>query len=120
MDLALATANVVAVRYESVQGYCKTCKHYETKRPLEIADNHRATLRLMRHVSLLNRWLPASKVSELLPAISTTTAWRYDRYILQTELPEPRLDGVEAILIDEKHLGAARGFITLVLNAQSG
>jgi len=45
--------------------------------------NHRATLRLMRYVSLLNRWLPASKVSELLPAISTTTAWRYDRYILQ-------------------------------------
>jgi len=120
MDLALATANVVAVRYEAVQGYCKTCKHYETKRPLEIADHHRATLRLMRHVSLLNRWLPASKVSELLPAISTATAWRYDRYILQTELPEPRLEGVEGLLIDEKYLGASRGFITLVLNAESG
>jgi len=38
----------------------------------------------------------------------------------QTELPEPRLDGIEGILIDEKHLGASRGFITLVLNAGSG
>jgi len=120
MDLALSTASLVAVWYEAVQGFCKKCKRYETIRPLEIVDHHRATLRLMRHVSLLNRWLPASKVCELLPSISAATAWRYDRYILQTEFPEPQLNNVQALLIDEKYLGASRGFITLVLNAQSG
>lgn len=72
----------------------------------------------MRQVCLLCRWLPTSRVCEVLP-VTAATAWRYDRYILQTELPEPKLEGLEAILIDEKYIGKA-GFITLVLNARSG
>ena len=51
--------------------------------------------------------------------MTPATAWRYDHFILKTELPEPNLNGQEAILIDEKHIGKA-GFITLVLNARSG
>jgi transposase len=72
----------------------------------------------MRQVSLLCRWLPVQRVCELVP-VMPMTAYRYDRYILQTELPAPHLDGLEALLIDEKHLGRA-GFITLGLNARSG
>ena len=113
MDMPLASAGFVGILYEAVQGYCRSCGRYHTCRPLEIVEGHQATLRLMRHVSMLCRWMPASRVYEVLPVIPST-AWRYDRYILQTELPEPKLDGLEAILIDEKHLGK-KGFITTVL-----
>lgn len=118
LDLPLGCASVVLLRYEAVQGFCTRCHHYQTVRPLEIVEHHRATLRLLRHVSLLCRWLPALQVCQVLP-ITPATAWRYDRFILQTELPAPNLDGLEAIIIDEKHLGRG-GFITLVLNARNG
>ena len=118
LDLPLGCASVVMVLYEAVQGFCTRCGHYETVRPLEIVEHHRATRRLMRQVSLLCRWLPTLQVCQVLP-ITPATAWRYDRFILQTELPEPNLEGLEALLIDEKHLGRS-GFITLVLNARSG
>ena len=118
MDLPLGPASFVLVVYEAVQGYCRHCSRYQTVRPLQIVEQHTATLRLMRHVSLLCRWLPAQRVCELVP-LTPMTAYRYDRYILQTELPAPQLDGIEALLIDEKHLGRA-GFVTLVLNARTG
>lgn len=118
LDLPLGCASVVAVVYEAVQGSCPHCRRYQTVRPLEIVEHHQATRRLMRQVSLLCRWLPTLRVCEVLP-VAPATAWRYDRYILQTELPEPNLDGLEAILIDEKSIGKGR-FITLVLNARSG
>ena len=118
LDLPLACAGAVAVVYEAVQGFCTHCRRYQTVRPLDIVENHQATRRLMRQVCLLCRWLPMLRVCEVLP-VTAATAWRYDRYILQTELPEPNLDKLEAILIDENHIGKA-GFITLVLNARSG
>lgn len=118
MDLPLGPATFVGVVYEAVQGYCRSCGRYETIRPLQIVEQHMATLRLMRQVSLLCRWLPVQRVCEVV-AVTPASAYRYDRYILQRELPAPRLDGLEALLIDEKHLGKA-GFITLVLNAHSG
>jgi transposase len=118
-DLPLGCASVVTVAYDAVQGCCKKCQTYETIRPLEIVPHHHATLRYMRHVSLLCRWLPASKVCEVVP-VSPSTAARYDRYILKTELPDPCLDDLGAIIIDEKYLGKSRGFITLVLNARTG
>ena len=117
-DLPLGPASFVGVLYEAVQGYCQSCGRYETVRPLGIVEQHLATLRLMRQVSLLCRWLPVQRVCELV-AVTPATAYRYDRYILQTELPAPQLDGLEALLIDEKHLGKA-GFVTLVLNARTG
>ena len=120
MDLPLASASFVLVVYDAVQGYCRFCARYETVRPLEIVEQHQATLRLMRQVSLLCRWLPLARLCELFPVIAST-AYRWDRYILQTELPEPCLDGLEAILVDEKavHKGQ-QGYVTVVLNARSG
>ena len=79
-DLPLACASVVAVVYEAVQGFCTGCSRYQTVRPLEIVENHQATRRLMRHVSLLCRWLPTLRVCEVLP-VTPATAWRYDRFI---------------------------------------
>ena len=118
LDLPLGPASFVGVLYEAVQGYCRDCGRYETVRPLGIVEQHLATLRLMRQVSLLCRWLPVERVCKVV-AVTPASAYRYDRYILQTELPEPRLDGLEALLIDEKYLGRA-GFVTLVLNARTG
>jgi hypothetical protein len=34
--------------------------------------------------------------------VPAATAWRYDRDVLEADLPTPDLDGIEAILIDEK------------------
>jgi len=55
MDLPLGPASFVLVVYEAVQGYCRHCAHYQTVRPLQIVEQHMATLRLMRQVSLLCR-----------------------------------------------------------------
>jgi len=120
LDLPLASAGFVLIDYEAVQGYCRHCRRYQTVRPLEVVEQHTATLRLMRQVSLLCRWLPLSRLCELYPVVAST-AYRWDRHILQTELPEPCLDGLEAILVDEKsiHKGQ-RGYITIVLNARTG
>ena len=117
-DMPLGPVSCVLVKYEAVQGYCKDCGRHETVRALQVVEQHGATLRAMRYVSLLCRWLPVQSVCELV-AITPMTAWRYDKYILQTELPAPKLDGIEALLIDEKHLGK-RGFVTIVLNARTG
>jgi transposase len=119
-DLPLASAGFVLVVYEAVQGYCRRCARYETVRPLDIVEQHQGTRRLMRQISLLCRWLPLSRVCELYPVIAST-AYRWDRYILQTELPEPCLDGLEALLVDEKaiHKGQ-QGYVTVVLNARTG
>ena len=74
----------------------------------------------MRQVSLLCRWLPLQRICEILPVVPST-AYRWDRYILQTELPDPQFDGLEAILVDEKAIQkGAGGFVTVVLNARSG
>ncbi|MDQ3565881.1 MAG: ISL3 family transposase [Pseudomonadota bacterium] len=103
-----------------MQGYCRHCARYETVRPLEIVEQHQASLRVMRQVSLLCRWLPLARVCEFLPVVPST-AYRWDRYILQKELPEPRLDGLEAILVDEKAIRKGQGgFVTVVLNARNG
>jgi len=118
-DLPLGCAGVVVAAYDAVQGFCKKCKTYETIRPLEIVPHHHSTLRFMRYVSLLCRWLPVSKVCEVV-SVTPSTAARYDRYILKTDLPDPCLDDLGAIILDEKHLGKRAGFITLVLNARNG
>lgn len=118
LDLALGPVTFVGVLYEAVQGYCRPCGRYETVRPLGIVEQHMATLRLMRQVSLLGRWLPVARVCEVA-AVTPASAYRYDRYILQTESPAPQVDGLEALLIAEKHLGRA-GFVILVLNARRG
>ena len=52
--------------------------------------------------------------------IATSSALRIDRWVLSEEMPEPCMDNVEGIIIDEKYLGHTFGFVTLVLNAGTG
>jgi len=119
LDMPMGNTEATAIAYEAVQGFCPHCKKYETVRPLDIRENGQATLRFMRYVSTLCRHVPASRVPELV-GVSPATAWRYDFHILSEQQPPPSLNGLDAILIDEKFLGKSKGFVTVVLNARNG
>jgi len=119
LDMPMGSTQATIISYEAVQGFCPHCKQYETVRPLDIQENGKATSRFMRYVSALCRHVPASRVPELI-TISAATAWRYDFHVLSQQIPPPAMDGVEAILIDEKFLGKSKGFVTVVLNARNG
>ena len=118
-DLSCGGGPAVEIRYPSIQGYCSCCKSYHTIRPKEIHPTRKATWRLMRYVSLLARFVPMSAMT-MLTEVPSTTAWRYDRDVLKEDLPEPDLDGIEALLIDEKAVRRGHGYVTLVLNADTG
>ena len=118
-DLSCGAGPVVKILYPSIQGYCSACASYHTVRPAEIHPTRKATWRLMRYVSLLARFVPMSGMTALVE-VPAATAWRYDRDVLQTDLPEPDLDGIESLLIDEKAVRRGHGYVTLVLNGDTG
>ena len=118
-DLSCGGGPAVEIRFPSIQGYCSPCGSYHTVRPKEIHPTRKATWRLMRYVSLLARFVPMNAMA-MLTEVPSSTAWRYDRDVLRTDLPEPDLDGIEALLIDEKAVRRGHGYVTLVLNADTG
>jgi transposase len=118
-DLSCGGGPVVKIHYPSIQGYCSCCASYKTIRPKEMHPTRRATWRLMRYVSLLARFVPMSAMTALVE-VPPATAWRYDLDVLKADLPEPDLDGIEALLIDEKAVRRGHGYVTLVLNADTG
>lgn len=118
-DLPCGGGPVVYIKYPSIQGRCSSCDCYKTVRPAEIHPTKKATWRLMRYVSLLARYVPMSEMRTLLE-VPQSTAYRYDRAVLEADLPEPDLDGIEAILVDEKQVRRGHGYVTLVLNANTG
>jgi len=63
--------------------------------------------------------MAADKVSEFVP-ISADTARRWDKQVLMATLSEPKLDGLRAILVDEKSIGKGHQYLTVVLNADTG
>ena len=118
-DLPCGGGPVVLVRYPAIQGCCSSCKRYKTVRPEEIHPTRKATWRLMRYVSLLARYVPLDAMVSFLE-VPASTAWRYDKDVLEADLPEPDLDGIEAILVDEKSVRRGHKYVTLVLNAKTG
>jgi transposase len=118
-DLPLGTAGHVYVVYPAVLARCPRCRDTYTLHPPGIAPHAKATDRLMRYVSLLARHLPLSRVAEVagLPA---ATARRWDKRVLEEDMPPVDLDGVAVLLVDEKHLGPSLGFVTLVLDGDTG
>lgn len=119
LDLPLGIFRKVLIDYEVVQGRCRGCGKYTTFKPAEMATEHSATWRYMRFVSGLCRHLSLAEVAEIVP-IHPSTAMRWDRRVLKEELPQPDLDNLHAILVDEKYLGRAHGYVTLVMNALTG
>ena len=119
MDLPIADAAVVYIIYPRVQGHCPNCRHFITTRPKEIHPTRDATWRLMRAVSTWASTAPASSVAAMFE-ISDATVRRYDHEVLKHDLPEPDLDGIRSLLVDEKHLGRRHGYVTVVLNGDTG
>ena len=118
-DLPLGTALMVLLVYDAIQGHCSACGAWATIRPAGIDDRARASRRLMEFVSCLARHLPLSHVKEIVP-VDDATAFRWDKAILQRNLPEPKLDDLRVLLIDEKAVRKRHGYVTLVMNGQNG
>ncbi len=117
-DLPLGPAKIVQIHYEAIQGYCNNCRHYFTIRPPGIDMSVKATRRLMHYVCRLCRYMPANKIPEFLP-ISTSTARRWDKVVLETHLPKVDLDNLRLIIVDEKSIGSHHQYLTAVINAEN-
>lgn len=118
-DLPIGPVSLVQVLYEALQGYCSGCKSYFTLHPPGIDSYAHATKRLMHYVCRLCRYMPVNKVPVFLP-ISASTARRWDKRILARHLPDPDLDDLRVILIDEKSIGAGHQYMTVVINGETG
>ena len=118
-DLPLGTALTVLLVYEAVQGRCSACGSYATLHPPGIDPHARATRRLQQLVSGLARHMALRRIPEILP-VSQPTAFRWDKAILQEQLPEPNVDDLRVLLIDEKAVRRHHGYVTLVINAANG
>jgi len=119
LDLPLGTASAVYLTFTVYQGRCAHCETIHTFRPPGIDSKAQGTDRLKRYVSHLCRFMAADKVSEFVP-ISADTARRWDKQVLMATLSAPKLDGLRAILVDEKSIGKGHQYLTVVLNADTG
>lgn len=119
LDIPLRPGTIAQLRYEAIQGFCCACKGYATVHPPGIDARARATDRFKRHVSFLCRFMPVSHVAEQM-FIAASTAYRWDKQILEQTLPEPDLDDLEILLVDEKSVRKYFGYMTLVMNAKTG
>lgn len=118
-DLPMGLSMRVLLVYEAIQGCCSACGSWCTIHPPGIDAHARATRRLMEFVSRLARFLPLSHIREVVP-VDDATAFRWDRAMLQQNLPPPDLDGLRVLLIDEKAVRSHHGYVTLVMNGLTG
>ena len=118
-DLALGTAGLVVVTYPAIQGRCSGCGSCATIHPPGIDPHAKATRRLMHFVCRLARYMPLGHIPEIV-ALSQRTAGRWDRKVLREHLPAPDLDNLRILLIDEKAVRKHHGYVTLVMNGQTG
>jgi len=68
---------------------------------------------------MLARFVPLDAMKAIC-AVPAATAYRYDRDVLEADLPPPNLDGIRALLVDEKQVRRGHGYVTIVLDADSG
>ena len=117
-DLPIADKDVT-LYVDTMQGYCVYCKRYLTLRPEICHPSYGYTWRLMR---LLSRFLvhTSARFLEEEYSISYTSILRIDKEVLENDIPKPKLENVQGVLIDEKFLGASQGFVTVCLNAATG
>lgn len=119
MDSPLGIANTVFILFPTYQGRCSSCQRYVTTRPKEIHPTKDATWRLMRQVSSWAHVAPANQIGERFQ-ISGSTVRCYDKEVLKTDTPDPKLDGIRALLVDEKSVRKNHNYVTVVLNADTG
>jgi transposase len=118
-DLRIGPVSLVQIHYEALQGYCSRCKSHFTLHPPGDDSYAHATMRLMNYVFRFCRFMPEDKVPVFLP-ISVSTARRWDKQILAKHLPNPDLNNLRVLLIDEKSIGAHHQHMTVVINGETG
>jgi transposase len=118
-DLPLGTAMLVVLVYEAVQGRCSTCRGYATIHPPGIDPHAKATRRFKEFVSRLARHMPLLHIRDVV-GVDDATAMRWDKTVLIDKLPEPDLDNLRLLLIDEKSVRKRHGYVTLVMNGATG
>jgi hypothetical protein len=71
---------------------------------------------------LVSSWASLATNSEIATMfeISDGTVRRYDKIVLESQTPPPDLDGIVRLLIDEKSVRKGHGYITIILNADTG
>ncbi len=52
--------------------------------------------------------------------VSYSTILRMDKEVLRNDIPEPKKANVQGILVDEKFLGPSKGYVTMVMDADTG
>ena len=118
-DLPLGTAVLVVLVYEAIQGRCSACGSYATIHPPGIDPHAKATRRFKEFVSRLARHMPLLHIREVV-GVDDATAMRWDKAVLTEKLPEPDLDNLRLLLIDEKSVRKRHGYVTLVMNGATG
>ena len=118
-DLPLGTAVLVVLVYEAIQGRCSTCGGYATIHPPGIDPHAKATRRLKEFVSRLARSMPLLHIRDVV-GVDDVTAMRWDKAVLIDKLPQPDLDNLRLLLIDEKSVRKRHGYVTLVMNGATG
>lgn len=119
MDSPMGMAKTVYILFPTFQGRCSGCQRYVTTRPKEIHPSKAATWRFMRQVSSWAHVAPANQVGERFQ-LSGSTVRTYDKEVLKVDTPEPNLDGIRALLVDEKSVRKKHNYVTVVLNADTG
>jgi transposase len=73
----------------------------------------------MNFLCRLARSMTLTDAAELL-GLSASTAYRWDKATLQRDLPAVDLDHLRILLIDEKAVRRRHGYVTLVMNGETG
>jgi len=118
-DISLGIAQEVMLVYEAPQGKCYRCNSYVTVHPECVDPYAKATRRLMEYASLLCRFMPVQRVAQILP-ISSSTALRWDKQVLERTLPDPNFDGIKVLMVDEKSIWKNHSYVTVVINGETG
>lgn len=119
MDCPMPHGPIVMLTFPTVQGLCRKCLSFVTTCPEEVHPACHATWRLMR---LVSAWaaMATNREVALMFEISDSTVRRYDKIVLQTDTPPPILDGLNKLLIDEKSVRKGHGYVTVILNGETG
>jgi transposase len=119
MDAPMPHGAITMLTFPTVQGLCRKCDRFVTTCPQEVHPTCHATWRLMRLVSAWASLATNSEVAVMFE-ISDGTVRRYDKIVLESDTPPPLLDGIIKLLIDEKSVRKGHGYVTVVLNGDTG
>ena len=116
-DIGIGPDCPLWISYTTTQGRCRPCGRYHTEHPPGV--DGRSTIRFQRWVSSLCRIMTLQDAG-WVASVDPSTAWRMDDRHLKRHLPEPCLDGLTHLMVDEKAVRNHHGYVTFVLNAATG